>query len=114
MSIKAKTLALAALTALAITPATAANLSSVTCSLNSIVLTFDQSISADDVTLVEIGETSTAKLKYELDLLPGSISGAVLTLTTDATAQSEIRKVSPYKAHVFVTGDASGTQKCND
>lgn len=114
MYFKTKILTIVALVALPFAQANAATLSSVTCSLNSIVLTFDASITADDVTMVEIGETTTPKLKYELDLLPGSISGAELTLTTDATAKADIRKVSPYKAHIFVTGDASGTQKCND
>ena len=94
--------------------ASAASLSSVDCSLNSIVLTFDGNISSGDVTKVEVGETATAKIKYELNLLPGSVSGATLTLSPDAAAKTELRKVSPYKAHIYASGDASGTQKCND
>lgn len=94
--------------------ASAASLSSVDCSLNSIVLTFDGNISSGDVTKVEVGETATAKIKYELNLLPGIVSGATLTLSPDAATKTELRKVSPYKAHIYASGNASGTQKCND
>ena len=92
--------------------ANAASLSSVTCSLDTIVLTFDQSISASDVSKVEIGETSTAKLKYALSTA-SAVSGSNLTLTNGAAAKTQIRKVLPYKAHIYATGDASGVAKCN-
>lgn len=92
--------------------AQAASLSSVTCSLDTIVLTFDAAISSGDVTKVEIGETSTAKLKYEISTA-SAVSGSTLTLTNDATAKTQIRKVLPYKAHIYATGDASGVAKCN-
>lgn len=92
--------------------AQAASLSSVTCSLDTIVLTFDGAISAGDVTKVEIGETSTAKLKYEISTA-SAVNGSTLTLTNDATAKTQIRKVLPYKAHIYATGNASGVAKCN-
>ena len=114
MNIKSTITAISLLMVAPTFSAQAATLSSVTCSLTSLVLTFDSALSAGDVTAIEIGETSTPKIKYELDLLPGTISGTTLTLTPDATAKAEIRKVSPYKAHIFATGTASGTQKCND
>lgn len=92
--------------------AQAATLSSVTCSLDTIVLTFDQTIVASDVTKIEIGETSTAKLKYEIST-SSAVSGATLTLTNDTAAKKQIRKVSPFKAHIYATGNASGVAKCN-
>ena len=93
--------------------ANAASLSSVTCSLDTIVLTFDQSISASDVSKVEIGETNTAKLKYAI-ATASAVSGSTLTLTNDTAAKAQIRKVLPFKAHIYATGNASGVAKCND
>ncbi|HAT08909.1 MAG TPA: hypothetical protein DCS39_06615 [Rhodobiaceae bacterium] len=107
-------LTLAALILTAISPAKASSLQSALCSPDKLVLSFSAPLSDGDITSVGIGETADAKLKYELDLLPGAILGSLLTLTPDTEAQMDIRKVSPFKAYIFVTGSASGTVKCND
>ena len=114
MKTKTKILTLAALAMTTISTAQATSLQSALCSPDALVLTFNAPLSDGDVTRVEIGDTAEARLKYELDLLPGVISGSVLTLTPNTEAQLDIRKVSPFKAHIFATGSASGTVKCNE
>ena len=109
-----KILTLAALILTSTSTVKAASLQSALCSPDALVLTFNAPISDGEVTSVEIGDTAEARLKYELDLLPGVISGSVLTLTPNTEAQLDIRKVSPFKAYIFVTGSASGTVKCNN
>ncbi|MBL70901.1 MAG: hypothetical protein CML95_05065 [Rhodobiaceae bacterium] len=109
-----KILTLAALILTSISTVKAASLQSALCSPDTLVLTFNAPLSDGDITSVGIGETAEAKLKYELDLLPGVMLGSVLTLTPDTEAQLDIRKVSPFKAYIFVTGSASGTVKCNN
>ena len=70
----------------------ATSLQSALCSPDALVLTFNAPLSDGDVTRVEISDTAEARLKYELDLLPGVISGSVLTLTPSTEAQLDIRK----------------------
>ena len=114
MKTKTKILTLAALAMTTISAAQGTSLQSALCSPDALVLTFNAPLSDGAVTRVEIGDTAEARLKYELDLLPGDISGSVLTLTPNTQAQLDIRKVSPFKAHIFATGSASGTVKCNE
>ena len=112
---KLKLTAFAFAAALALPTAGQANsLTSVTCSLSNITLNFTSAVTSGDVTKVEIGETSNAKLKYELDLLSSAtISGSSVSMNTDAAAKTQIKKVLPFKAHIYATGTANGVAKCN-
>lgn len=112
---KIKFAALAFTAALAVPTAGHANsLTSVTCSLTNVTLNFTSAVSSGDVTKVEIGEGTNAKLKYELDVLSSAtISGSSVSMNLDTAAKSQMKKVLPFKAHIYATGTANGVQKCN-
>ena len=96
-------------------PAHAASVSSVDCSSSEIAVTFDGSVATSDVTKLEIGKGSTPRVKYELDIVStAAASGAtILTYTVSDAALTNMGKVSPQKAYIFATGNASGAAGCN-
>ncbi len=92
----------------------AATVSSVRCSLSSIAITFDRAVSNGDVTRVRISSGVDAKQRYDLDILPGTVTGSVLTLAPDAAAQANMKKVTPWTAYISVSGkNARGGASCN-
>ena len=87
------------------TGANAANVSSVSCSLSSIAIEFDANINSGDVTSVVVQAGENARVSYELNaILPGSVSGSTLTLTTNTDTQNELKKVPPWSAYIKVGG----------
>lgn len=88
------------------TSANAANVSSVSCSLSSVVISFDSAIASGDITKVAVQAGANAKVSYDLSAnLPGSVSGNDLTLTTTSDTQNELKRIPPWKAYIKVEGN---------
>lgn len=85
----------------------AANVTSVSCSLNSVVIDFDAAISSGDVTNVSIQSGENAKVSYDLnDTLPGSLSpNTRLTLSPSGDSQDNMKRIPPWKAYIKVNGE---------
>lgn len=96
-------------------PSVAASVSSVDCSSSEIAVTFDGSVATSDVTKLEIGKGDNPRKKYNLDIVStGAASGStILKYTVSDAALTDMGKVSPNKAYIFVTGNSSGSAKCN-
>lgn len=63
-------------------------------------------VAKNGILVLEVGETATAKIKYESKLLPSGVSGATLALSSGTATKTELRKVSPDKTHIYATDDA--------
>lgn len=99
----------------AVIPAHAATVTAVECSSSEIAVTFDGSVTTSDVTALKIGKGSDPRTKYNLDIVStGTASGAtVLKYTVSSGALTNMGKVPPSKAYIFVTGTANGAASCD-
>ena len=96
-------------------PTMAASVSSVDCSSSEIAVTFDGNVTAGEVTKLEIGKGDNPRKKYNLDIVStGTASGStILTYTVDDAALTNMGKVNPSRAYIFVTGTSSGSAQCD-
>ncbi len=106
---------ISAVSLMSVVPAQAASVSAVDCSSTEIAVTFDGSVTTSDVTKLEIGKGSNPRKKFELDIVStAAASGAtILKYTVSDAALTQMGKVSPQKAYIFVTGNAAGNASCS-